>query len=55
MDCSRCGGAAVVKRDDTFLCGRCAIAADWSQIIASIQDARVETPVAGNGEVAKSA
>jgi len=53
MECTRCGGDAVVKRADEFFCGKCAIAADWQSIIASVQDARVETPVAG--QVAKSA
>jgi hypothetical protein len=53
MECTRCGGHAVVKRADEFFCGKCAIAADWRTIIASVQDARVDTPVAG--QVAKSA
>jgi len=53
MSCTRCGGDAVVKRGENLLCGKCAIAADWQSVIAAIQDARVETPVAGG--VAKSA
>jgi hypothetical protein len=53
MQCTRCGGDAVVKRTDTFFCGKCAIAADWQEIIVAVQDARVETPVAG--QVARSA
>lgn len=40
----------MVKRDDSFFCGNCAINRDWQEIIALIQDARVETPVAGQQE-----
>lgn len=47
MECSRCGGDAVVKRGDSFFCGNCAINRDWQEIIALVQDARVESPVAG--------
>ena len=47
MECSRCGGDAVVKRGDSFFCGNCAVNRDWQEIIALVQDARVETPVAG--------
>lgn len=54
MKCTRCGGDAVVKRGEQFFCGKCAIAADWQSIIAAVQDATVDTPVAG-AEVAKSA
>ena len=50
MECIRCGGDAVVKRGDSFFCGNCAINCDWQEIIALIQDARVETPVAGRQE-----
>ncbi len=54
MKCSRCNGDAVVRRGEAYYCGKCAVSADWQQLIATIQDARVETPVAG-AEVAKSA
>lgn len=37
----------MVKRGDSFFCGNCAINRDWQEIIALVQDARVETPVAG--------
>jgi hypothetical protein len=49
MKCTRCGGDAVVKRADGHYCGSCAIALDWRELIALVQDARVETPVAGMG------
>lgn len=47
MTCTRCGAAAVVKRADDFFCGKCALVHDWEQIIDLVQDARIETPVAG--------
>ena len=50
MECTRCGGDAVVKRGDSFYCGNCALNRDWQDIIALVQDARVETPVAGQGQ-----
>jgi hypothetical protein len=37
----------VVKRDDGYYCGKCALTRDWQEIIGVIQDARVDTPVAG--------
>ncbi len=49
MACTRCGGDAVVKRDSAFYCGKCALARDWHEVIQIVQDARVETPVAGQG------
>lgn len=36
-----------MKRGDSFFCGNCAVNRDWQEIIALVQDARVETPVAG--------
>ena len=50
MKCIECGADASVKRDDAYYCGSCAIARDWRDLIAVIQDARVETPVAGMPE-----
>ncbi len=47
MICTRCGDSAVVRRDDGFFCGKCALTRDWREIVAIIQDARVESPVAG--------
>lgn len=41
----------MVKRGDGFFCGRCAVSRDWEEVIAVIQDASVETPVAGGSTV----
>ena len=49
MVCVRCGAAAVVTRSNEFYCGKCALTQDWEEIIAIVQDARVETPIAGQG------
>jgi hypothetical protein len=49
MECIRCGADAVVKKDEGYFCGKCAITRDWQEIIALVQDARVDTPVAGRG------
>jgi hypothetical protein len=53
MECTQCGGDAVVKRGETFYCGNCAINIDWQEIIALIQDAHVES--AAEDELTKSA
>jgi hypothetical protein len=50
MVCIRCGEPAIVKRDDGFYCGKCALTRDWQEIVGVIQDARVDTPVAGDDE-----
>jgi hypothetical protein len=43
MNCSRCGAAeAVLKRDAAFYCGKCALARDWEQVIALVQEERVD-------------
>jgi hypothetical protein len=49
MECMRCGARAVVERDDGHFCRTCAITRDWQEILALVQDARVDTPVAGRG------
>ena len=49
MVCVRCGAAAVVTRGNEFYCGKCALTRDWEEIISIVQDARVETPIAGQG------
>ncbi len=42
MNCSRCGAAeAVLKRDAAFYCGKCALARDWEEVIALVQEERV--------------
>ncbi len=39
MNCSRCGAAeAVLKRDAAFYCGKCALARDWEEVIALVQE-----------------
>ena len=38
MTCSRCGAEAVVKRENAFYCGKCAMARDWEEIIAIVQN-----------------
>ncbi len=49
MNCSRCGAAeAVVKRDAAFYCGKCALARDWEEVIALVQEERVAVS-AGSG------
>jgi hypothetical protein len=53
MECTQCGGDAVVKRGEAFYCGNCAINIDWQEIIALIQDAHVES--AAEDELTKSA
>ncbi len=43
MNCSRCGAAeAVVKRDAAFYCAKCALARDWEEVIALVQEERVD-------------
>lgn len=37
MECTRCGGEAVVKRDNAVYCGKCAMARDWEEIIHVVQ------------------
>ena len=50
MDCSRCGSAeAVVKRDAAFYCGRCALARDWEEVIALVQEERMAVPSGDEG------
>ena len=50
MNCTRCGKPATTKRGDAFYCGSCSISLDWQEIVHLVQDAQVETPVAGHGE-----
>jgi hypothetical protein len=54
MKCSRCNADAVVRRGESSYCGTCSISVDWQTLIAAIQDARVDTPVAG-GDIARTA
>lgn len=47
MICTKCGDSAVVQRDDGYYCGKCALTRDWRAVVTLIQDAHVDTPVAG--------
>lgn len=51
MICTRCGKAATLKRGDVPYCGACSLTLDWQELTRLIQDANVETPVAGRPEV----
>ncbi len=52
MNCKRCGNPATKKRGDIPYCGVCLLTLDWQDLTRLIQDAQVETPVAGRPEVA---
>jgi hypothetical protein len=52
MNCHRCSKPATLKRGDIPYCGLCAITLDWQELTRLIQDARVDTPVAGRPEIA---
>jgi hypothetical protein len=41
VECSRCGGEAVVKRDNAVYCGKCALARDWEEVIHVVQADRL--------------
>jgi hypothetical protein len=41
----------VVRRGQSFFCGKCAVSRDWEEVIAILQDATVETPVASDPPV----
>ena len=41
MECSRCGGEAVVKRENAVYCGKCALARDWEEVIPVAQADRM--------------
>jgi len=47
MICTQCGQQGTIQRGDAYYCGACSITADWREIINLVQDARVETPIAG--------
>ena len=52
MICNRCGKAATLKRGDIPYCGVCAITLDWQELTRLIQDALVDTAVAGRPDIA---
>lgn len=49
MECSRCSGEAVVKRDNAVYCGKCALARDWEEIIHVVQMDRLTLTKPGSG------
>jgi hypothetical protein len=56
MECTRCESAEVATlRGDEALCAECAQARDWQDLIAIVQDAHVESPIAGERPIARSA
>lgn len=42
MNCSRCSAEAIVKRGSAAYCARCALARDWEDVIAIVQEERVD-------------
>lgn len=52
MICNRCGKPATMKRGDIPHCGTCSITLDWQELTRLIQDALVDTPVAGHADIA---
>jgi hypothetical protein len=36
----------VVRRGQSYFCGKCAVSRDWEEVIAILQDATVDGPVA---------
>ena len=61
MNCTRCNAEAVVKRGSAAYCAKCALARDWEDIIAIVQEDRVdldevvEVELQGNKKVKKAA
>ena len=57
MECSRCGGEAVVKRDNAVYCGKCALARDWEEVIHVVQADRlaIDTKPGGGAPGSKPA
>ena len=57
MECSRCGGEAVVKRDNAVYCGKCALARDWEEVIHVVQADRlaIDSKPAAGGPASKPA
>ena len=57
MECSRCGGEAVVKRDNAVYCGKCALARDWEEVIHVVQADRLsmDTKPVSKGPASKPA
>ena len=54
MECTRCGGEAVVKRDNAVYCGKCAMARDWEEIIHVVQTDKLLIDTKPKGSKPKS-
>ncbi len=54
MECTRCGGEAVVKRDNAVYCGKCAMARDWQEIIHVVQTDKLLIDTKPKGSKPKS-
>jgi hypothetical protein len=54
VNCTRCNAEAIVKRGSAAYCAKCALARDWEDVIAIVQEDRVDLdpsePVALEGE-----
>ncbi|MCB2223467.1 MAG: hypothetical protein KQH83_04740 [Actinobacteria bacterium] len=46
MQCELCGESAVSQRGDAYLCGRCALRADWVDVARSVQGVPVRRAAA---------
>ncbi len=55
MNCSRCSAEAVVKRGAAAYCAKCALARDWEEIIAIVQEDRVDVTPSTPLDVVKKA
>jgi hypothetical protein len=42
VNCSRCNAEAIVKRGSAAYCAKCALARDWEDVIAIVQEERVD-------------
>jgi len=49
VECSRCGGEAVVKRENAVYCGKCALARDWEEVIHVVQADRLAIDIKPSG------
>ncbi len=54
MDCSRCNAEAVVKRGSAAYCAKCALARDWEDVIALVQEDRVDVEAPAKKAAAKA-
>ena len=45
MQCERCSESAVTRRDNIYLCGRCALRIDWEGVVRTAQGVSVRQAV----------